>query len=377
MDFGFSEEQQLLRDAIARFVEREYAFEKRRAIVRSAEGFSREVWAQLAELGLLGLTTPEAHGGFGGTAVDTLVAMQALGNGLVVEPYLASAVLGAGAVAHAGSAAQQARLLPAAARGELVLTLAHGEAGARYDLAQVATRARRAGAGFVLDGRKAVVPWGAQADVLVVSARTAGGERDARGVSLFLVERAAKGVSVRGYRTIDGQRAAEVALDAVAVGPDAALGPLDEALPVVERVADVGAAALCAEALGVMETLNAQTLDYIRTRQQFGQPIGRFQVLQHRAVDMFIHLEQSRSMALLAAVRADAADARERARAVSAAKAHVGRSGRLVAQAAIQLHGGMGVTDELPAAHYAKRLTMIDFQLGDADHHAARFAALG
>jgi len=377
MDFSLTEEQQLLRDALARFIEREYAFEKRRAIVRSAEGFSREVWAQLAEMGLLGLTVPEAYGGFGGTAVDTLVAMQAIGNGLVVEPYLASAVLGAGTVAHAGTPAQKERLLPAAARGELLLTLAHGEAGARFELAHVATRARRAGAGFVLDGRKAVVPWGAQADTLVVSARTAGDVRDAGGISLFLVDRAAKGVGVRDYRTIDGQRAAEVRLDAVAVDEAARLGPADGALPIIERIADVGAAALCAEAVGAMETLHAQTLDYIKTRQQFGQPIGRFQVLQHRAVDMFIHLEQSRSMALLAAVKADADDAAERGRTVSAAKAHLGRSGRLVSQAAIQLHGGMGVTDELPASHYAKRLTMIDFQLGDADFHVERFVALG
>ncbi len=377
MDFSFSEEQQLLRDALERFVAREYAFEKRCAIVRSAEGFSREVWGQLGEMGLLGLTIPQQHDGFGGTAVDTLIAMQAIGNGLVVEPYLASAVLGAGVVARAGTDAQCERLLPAAARGEQLLTLAHSEAGARYERAHVATRARRDGGRFVLDGRKAVVPWGAQADTLVVSARTAGDVRDAEGISLFLVDRAAKGLSVRDYRTIDGQRAAELALDAVTVDADAALGPLDHALPIVERVADIGAAALCAEAVGVMETLHAQTLDYIKTRQQFGQPIGRFQVLQHRAVDMFIHLEQSRSMALLAAVKADADDAAERARTVSAAKAHLGRSGRFVSQAAIQLHGGMGVTDELPASHYAKRLTMIDFQLGDADFHVDRFIALG
>jgi alkylation response protein AidB-like acyl-CoA dehydrogenase len=369
MDFAFSEEQQLLRDALGRFIEREYGFEKRRAIVRSAEGFSREVWAQLAEMGLLGLTIPEEHGGFGGTAVDTLIAMQAIGNGLVVEPYLASAVLGAGAVARAGTHAQKAQLLPATARGELLLTLAHGEAGGRYELAHVETRARRDGGRFILDGRKAVVPWGAQADTLVVSARTAGDVRDGEGVSLFLVDRTAKGVSVRDYRTIDGQRAAELELDAVTVDATGLLGPLDRALPIVERIADAGAAALCAEAVGVMETLHAQTLDYIKTRQQFGQPIGRFQVLQHRAVDMFIHLEQSRSMALLAAVKADADDAAERGRTVSAAKVHLGRSGRL--------HGGMGVTDELPASHYAKRLTMIDFQLGDADYHAERFVALG
>jgi len=375
MDFSFSEEQQLLRDSVARYIERDYGFEKRRAIQRSAEGFSREVWSQFAEMGLLGLTTPEEHGGFGGGATDTLVVMQAFGSGLVVEPYLASAVLGAGIVARAGTAHQQEALLPAAARGELLLTLAHAEVESRYALAEVSTQARRQGAGYVISGRKTVVPWGAQADKLIVSARTAGGARDAQGISLFVVDRTAKGVSARDYRTIDGLRAAELRLDAVAVGAEAALGPLERALPLLEAIADVGAAALCAEAVGVMETLNAQTLDYIKSRQQFGQPIGRFQVLQHRAVDMFIHLEQSKSIALLAAMRADSDDAAERRRAVSAAKAHIGRSGRAVTQMAIQLHGGMGVTDELPASHYAKRLTMIDFHLGDADFHLERLIA--
>jgi len=375
VDFSFSEEQQLLRDSLARYIEREYTFEKRRAIVRSAEGLSREIWSAFAEMGLLGLTTPEEYGGYGGSPVDTLVVMQALGNGLVVEPYLASAVLGAGLVARAGSAAQKERLLPAAARGELLLTLAHAEPDSRYELAAVTATARRQGNDYVLQGHKAVVPWGAQADRLIVSARTSGGPRDAPGISLFVVERGMHGISARDYRTIDGQRAAEVKLDNVAVGADAALGPIDGALPLLEAITDIGAAALCAEGVGVMETLNAQTLEYIKTRQQFGQPIGRFQVLQHRAVDMFIHLEQSKSIALLAAVRAEATDVAERRRAVSAAKAHIGRSGRAVTQMAIQLHGGMGVTDELPASHYAKRLTMIDFHLGDADFHVERLVA--
>ena len=375
MDFSFTEEQQLLRDSLARYIEREYTFEKRRAIQRSAEGYSHEVWSVFAEMGLLGLTTPEEHGGYGGSAIDTLVVMQALGAGLVVEPYLASVVLGAGLIARAGSAAQKESLLPAAAHGELLLTLAHAEPESRYELGAVATNARRQGRDFVLQGHKAVVPWGAQADRLIVSARTAGGPRDAHGISLFVVERGMKGVSARDYRTIDGLRAAELKLDGVRISSDAALGPLDDALPLLEAITDVGAAALCAEGVGVMETLNAQTLDYIKSRQQFGQPIGRFQTLQHRAVDMFIHLEQSKSMALLAAVRADSPDAAERRRAVSAAKAHLGRSGRAVTQIAIQLHGGMGVTDELPASHYAKRLTMIDFHLGDADFHVERLVA--
>lgn len=375
MDFSFSEEQQLLRDSLTRYIEREYTFVKRRAIQRSADGFSREVWSGFAEMGLLGLTTPDEYGGYGGTAVDTLVVMQAIGTGLVVEPYLASVVLGAGLIARAGSAAQKEALLPTAARGELLLTLAHAEPESRYELAAVAASARRQGKDFVLRGHKAVVPWGAQADKLIVSARTAGGPRDTQGISLFVVDRGMKGVGARDYRTIDGQRAAEVKLDNVVVGADAVLGTPDAALPLLEAIADVGAAALCAEGVGVMETLNAQTLEYIKTRQQFGQPIGRFQVLQHRAVDMFIHLEQSKSMALLAAVRADSPDAAERRHAVSAAKAHIGRSGRAVTQMAIQLHGGMGVTDELPASHYAKRLTIIDFQLGDADFHIERLVA--
>jgi len=375
MDFSLTEEQNLLRDSLARYIEREYPFEKRRAIQRSAEGFSREVWSAFAEMGFLGLTAPEEYGGYGGSPVDTLVVMQAIGNGLVVEPYLASAVLGTGLVARAGSAAQKERLLAAAARGELLLTLAHAEPDSRYELAAVTTSARRQGKDFVLQGHKAVVPWGAQADRIIVSARTSGGPRDAQGISLFIVERGMNGVSARDYRTIDGHRAAEVRLDGVTVGADAVLGPIDGALPLLEAIADVGAAALCAEGVGVMETLNAQTLEYIKTRQQFGQPIGRFQVLQHRAVDMFIHLEQSKSIALLAAVQADSDDASQRRRAVSAAKAHIGRSGRAVTQAAIQLHGGMGVTDELPASHYAKRLTMIDFHLGDADFHVERLVA--
>ncbi len=375
MDFSFTEEQQLLRDSFARYVEREYTFEKRRAIQRSAEGFSREVWSGFAEMGLLGLTTPEQYGGYGGTPIDTLLVMQVIGNGLVVEPYLASVVLGAGLIARAGSAAQRERILPAAARGELLLTLAHAEPDSRYELASVATSARRQGQDFVLRGHKAVVPWGAQADKLIVSARTAGGPRDTQGISLFVIDRGMKGVSARDYRTIDGLRAAEVKLENVLVGADAVLGPPDAALPLLEAGADIGVAALCAEGVGVMETLNAQTLDYIKTRQQFGQPIGRFQVLQHRAVDMFIHLEQSKSMALLAAVRADSADSAKRRHAVSAAKAHIGRSGRAVTQMAVQLHGGMGVTDELPASHYVKRLTMIDFHLGDTDFHVERLVA--
>ena len=373
MDFTYSEEQQLLADSIRRFVQKDYSFDTRRAAIRSPEGFSRESWQTLAELGLLGLPFPESYGGFGGTPIDTMPVMQALGNGLVVEPYLATVVLGGGAIALGGSEVQKNELLPKITSGELLLAFAHYEPQSRYGLYDVTASAIHHGAarGFTLNGAKAVVLHGAQADKLVVSARTAADES----VSLFLVDRASPGVVVRDYRTIDGLRAAEISFANVAVPDSALLGQRDKGWDVIERVVDRGIAALCAEAVGVMETLNAQTLEYIKTRQQFGQPIGRFQVLQHRAVDMMIHFEQSKSMAILAAVRAADDGSKEARRAISAAKVHIGRSGRLVAQSAIQLHGGMGVTDEMPASHYAKRLTMIDFMLGDAEYHLDRMIA--
>ncbi len=375
MDFALSEEQQLLRDSIARFVQNEYSFEARKRILASSAGWSAAVWAQFAEMGLLGVPFAEADGGFGGSGVDLMVVMQEFGRGLVVEPYLATVVLGGGAVAAGGSAAQRQALLPGVAGGKRQLALAYGEPTARYDLQDVKTAARRGGAGYVLRGAKAVVLNGATADTLVVSARTAGAQRDARGITLFLVERDAKGLSATDYRTVDGLRAADVVLEDVRVAADAVLGEVDGGLPLLERAIDLGAAALCAEAVGAMEQLNALTLDYLKTRQQFGQPIGRFQALQHRAVDMLVHAEQVKSIACLAAARAQSADACERARAVSAAKSLAGRSARAVAKEATQLHGGMGVTLELPAAHYAKRLTMIDFWLGDSDWHTERFAA--
>jgi alkylation response protein AidB-like acyl-CoA dehydrogenase len=376
MDFAFTEEQNMLGESLARFIEREYGFEKRRTIQASGEGFSREVWAAFADMGLLGLPFAEEHGGFGGSAVDTLLVMQALGRGLVVEPYWATVVMAGSAIRIAGSAAQKAALLPAIAGGERIFAWAHGEPASRYDLAHVATRATPDGAGYVLDGAKAVVLFGAQADSLIVSARSAGAATDGEGISLFVVDRNTPGVTVRDYRTLDGLRAAEIKLTNVKLGADALLGVAGKAYAVIEEVRDLGLAALCAEGVGLMEALNAATLDYLKTRQQFGQPIGRFQALQHRAVDMMIHAEQSKSLAYLAAMRAAGGDAGARSHAVAAAKAYVGRAARRVAEEAIQLHGGMGVTDELAASHYAKRLVMLDFMQGDADHHLARFAAM-
>ncbi len=367
----------MLRDSIRKYIGKDYGFDARKGIIASARGFSDRVWAQFAEMGLLGVAFGNAYGGFGGTAVDTLLVMTELGRGIVVEPYFSTVVLGGSLVDLGGSEAQKQAILPEVAQGKLLLAAALGEPNSRYELNSVETAAKRDGAGFVLNGHKAVVLHGASAGKLIVSARTAGGARDVNGISLFLVERESAGVQVTQYRTIDGMRAAEIKLANVAVGADSVLGAVDEALPLLERGAELAISALCAEAVGAMEALNTATLDYLKTRQQFGRPIGSFQALQHRAVDMMIHCEQSRSMALLAAVKVQSEDRLERRRSVAAAKIQIGRSGRAISQEAIQLHGGMGVSNELAAGHYAKRLTMINATLGDVDYHAERFASAG
>jgi pimeloyl-CoA dehydrogenase small subunit len=378
MDFDLDEGQRLLRQSVDRLIAEEYDFEQRKRYAAEPPGYSLARWAQYAELGLLGLPFPEAAGGIGGGAVETMIVMEAFGRGLVLEPYLATVILGGGALRLAGSAAQLQALIPELAAGKLRLAFAHGERQARYELADVATTAKPApGGGFVLNGEKAVVLHGDSADRLIVSARTAGGEREARGISLFLVEAAAPGVAIRGYPTVDGLRAAEIAFRDVKLPPDALLGPRDEALPVIEAVTDLGIAAIAAEAVGAMSALHALTVEYLRMRRQFGVPIGTFQALQHRAVDMLVALEQARSMAYLATMMAGAEDAAERRRALSAAKVQIGRSARFVGEQAIQLHGGIGMTMEYKAGHYFKRLGMIDTLFGDADHHLALVAAAG
>jgi pimeloyl-CoA dehydrogenase small subunit len=374
MDFDFSEEQRLLDETVRRLVKDEYAFEKRKAYLAEPDGFSRKLWARYAELGLLGLPFAESEGGFGGSAVETMIVMEAFGRGLVLEPFLATVVLGGSLVTLAGTPAQRKAILSAIAAGKLLLAFAHGERQARYMLSDVAATAKRDGGGFVLEGKKGVVLHGASADKFVVSARTAGGSRDKSGIGLFLVDAKAKGVNVRGYPTVDGLRAAEVSLERVRVEGDAVLGAPDAGYGTIERAVDRAIAALCAEAVGIMETLNATTLEYLKTRKQFGVPIGSFQALQHRMADMMVEQEQAKSMATLAALSADLEDAKERRRVISAAKVQIGKSGRFVGQQAIQLHGGIGMTDEYVAGHYFKRLTMIDQTFGDTDHHLDRFA---
>jgi len=371
MDFQFNQEQQQFADALRRWVDKDYPFETRQTIIHSATGTSDAAWATLAELGMTALPLPAAAGGFDGTAVDMLLVMQELGRGLVVEPYFAT-VLGARFLTLAGG---HDAVLEQVASGSLKLACALGERQARHDMHDIATTAIASGDGFVLDGEKTVVIHGAQADSLIVSARSGGGQDETDGISLFLVPVDAPGVSVRDYRTIDGQRAATVTLVQVVLGHDALIGQAGQGWPVLDAALDYGAALLCAEAVGAMDAIFAATLDYLKTRQQFGAPIGKFQALQHRMADMFIHLEQARSMAMLAAAKAGSEDAAERRRTVSAAKARVGLAATFVGQQAVQLHGGMGVTDELPAAHHFKRLSMIALTLGDVDHHIERFIA--
>jgi len=375
IDLELSHEQQLLKESADRFVERDYPFDKRKAAIASEEGFRRDVWKTFADLGWLGLGLPEDLGGFGG-ARDIAILAEALGVGLVNEPFLASVVLGGGTIARAGSRAQQEAVLTPLIGGETLLAFAHSERQARYDIAAVAATAKRQGDTYVLNGAKSVVLNGDTADRLIVSARSAGDGRDEDGLSLFLVDPASRGVARRGYRTNDGGRAAEIALDNVEVPADALLGVEGHAYPVIEETVDRAAAALCGEALGLMAKLNELTLDYSKTREQFGQPIGKFQALQHRMVDMFVALEEARSLATVYMTDVDSADRNVRRRAVSAMKAQTAKSGRLVGQEAIQLHGGIGMTDDYMASHYFKRLTVVSRLFGDVDWHLERFASL-
>ena len=374
MDFDLSDDQRLLRDSVGRLIADRYGFEARRKHLAEPDGWSRTVWAQYAELGLLGVAFPETLGGYGGGPVETMIVMEAFGRGLILEPYLATVVLGGGLLRRLGSADQQAALLPRIADGSLLLAFAHLERQSRWNLADVAATARAVGGGWVVSGTKSVVLHGDVAQHLLVSARVSGGRTDRDGVGLFLVDAAGSGVSRRGYPTQDGLRAAEILLDGAAGEP---VGTPGAALAGMEAAVDAAIAALCAEAVGAMSALQELTLEYLKTRKQFGRPIGSFQALQHRAVDMLTAVEQARGMALYATMMAEEADPRERRRAITAAKAQIGRAARAVGQEAIQLHGGIGMTMEYAGGHYFKRLTMIDQMFGDAERHLSELAALG
>jgi len=375
MDFEYSDEQRLFSETLRKFLNTGYGFDARAKIITSSAGFSEDVWAAMAEMGILGVPFDAEHGGFGGNTVDMMVVMEALGEALVVEPYLATVGLGGRFIARGGTVAQQKQILPSLIAGKTKMAFAQTEPGARYELARVSTRATPSGDGWVLEGDKRAVLHGGCADLLVVSARTGGAEGDARGISVFLVERRAPGVTVSEYRGLDNLRLADVRLSGVRVARAGLLGAEGGGWSLIEEVVDYATALVCAEAVGAIKYAHDATLDYLKTRRQFGVPIGSFQALQHRMVDILIAYEQARSIACLACVKVETADPAERRRIVSAAKIKIADAARHVSQEAVQLHGGMGMTEELKISHTFRRLTTIAQAFGDADHHLARFAA--
>jgi pimeloyl-CoA dehydrogenase small subunit len=375
MNFDLTEEQQLLKDSVTRLLADRYGFENRKAFQASADGWSRELWRQYAEIGLLGVAFTEADGGFGGGPVETMLIEEAFGGSLALEPYLATIVLAGGLIRRGGDAEQRAALIPAIASGELLLAFAHSERQSGHDLFDVGARAERDGESYLLNGEKGLVLHGDCADKLIVSARKEGARRDKAGIGLFLVDAKAEGVTRRGYPTQDGMRAAEVTLANVRVAAKDELSAGEDPFPLIERVVDEAIAATSAEAVGAMSEALDMTVDYLKTRKQFGVPIGSFQALQHRASDMVVALEQARSMMMLATMMASEDNGRERAKAISAAKVQIGRSARFIGQQSIQLHGGIGMTMEYKLGHLFKRLTMIDVLFGDADYHLEKLSS--
>lgn len=374
MNFQHTEDRRMLADSLNRFIAERYRFDKRDQIATSDKGFSADIWRQFAELGVIGALFDEADGGLGGDGFDIAVVFESLGRGLVVEPFLDTLIVGR-AIAHCGNEAQRMQI-ERIIEGRCVAALAHDEPGSHYEATHIETRAQRRGEGWLLSGAKGVVQHGEHADMLLVSARTSGSAGDESGISLFLLPRDTKGLNVRGYRKIDGGRAAEVVLDDVEVDSSTLLGNEGQGHATLEYVIGYGLVALVSEAVGAMDVAKDQTLEYLRTRKQFGVPIGSFQALQHRMADLLLEIEQARSSVInaAAALRANRID---RERSLSAAKYTIGRVGALVAEECIQLHGGIGMTWELPLSHYAKRLVLIDHQLGDEDHHLDRYIALG
>jgi alkylation response protein AidB-like acyl-CoA dehydrogenase len=370
LDFNFTDEQTMLRDSVARYLQNEYDFDTRRKVVNSEAGWRPEVWTAFAEeLGILGAPFSEEHGGLGGGPVENMIVMEEFGKALVVEPYLSTVVIGGGFMKHSGFSGA-ADVIGKIIDGSAVIAFAYAEPQGRYNLADLKTTAKKDGDHYVINGRKAVVSGAPWATHMIVTARTGGAQRDAGGVGVFAVETGAPGLTTRSYPTVDGQQASEVQFENTP-----AILIADDALPLVEQVLDEAIAALCAEAVGVQRKLHEGTLDYTKTRKQFGVPIASFQVLQHRMVDMFMQLEQSVSMTYMATLKLGES-AEERAKAASAAKVHIGRANKFLGQNAIQLHGGMGMTDEMAIGHYFKRGTMIENQFGSVDHHLKRYETL-
>ena len=376
MDFSFSDEQTLLQESVSRFITNDYGFESRQKHSRSDAGYSLENWQTFAELGWLGVPFSENHGGFGGGAVETMLMMEEFGKGLVVEPYLATVVACGSALNGFGSEDQKSSFIPEIIDGSKLWALAFAEPQGRFNLADLTTTATASNGSYLLSGHKSVVINGPNANFFIVSVRTSGEQRDETGISLFIIPSDAKGLSRRDYPTMDGQRASELILDNVELDEASRLGEEGQGLNILQQAIDFATLAIGSEAVGCMEVLYKDTVEYCKNREQFGQPIGKFQVLQHRMVDMFMEHEQSKSLMFMAAMRWDEGYGAEAQKAVSAFKVQVGKSGKFVGQSAVQLHGGMGMTDELNIGHYFKRLTIIDTMFGNVDHHLKRFGSL-
>ena len=374
MDFQPSDDQRLLAESVSRLLADTYSFAQRKTYLAQPEGWSPAIWGKFAELGLLGLPFAEEYGGFGGGPQEVMLVMQAFGRVLVLEPFLSTVVLAGTAVRTAGTAEQKRAILPAIAEGTLKLAFAHSERQARYDLTDVVTTAKRSGSGWVLDGSKSVVSHGDSADRLVISARTAGDRYDTDGITLFLVDASTDGLARRGYNTRDETRAADIALSNVRVSDADVLGAVGQGLAIVETVIEAGIAATAAETVGAMEAMNEMTLEYSKTRVQFGQPIGSYQVVQHRLADMFMTQEQGRSMAMLATMMVDHGDPGERAHNMAMAKVGVAQAGRYVSQSAVQMHGGIGMTEEYAVGHYFRRCMVMERLFGDPAYYLQRLA---
>jgi alkylation response protein AidB-like acyl-CoA dehydrogenase len=375
MDFNFTEEQSMVRDTVASFLQDKYDFETRRKIVASESGWRADYWKAFAEeLGILGAPFSEELGGLGGGAIDNMIIMEEFGKALVIEPYLGTVVIGGGFMKHSGYAGA-ASVIEGIVAGTTTIAFAYAEPQGRYTWQDLKTTAKKEGSGYVLNGHKAVVVGAPFATHLVVTARTGGAQRDTGGVSVFLVDKTLPGIVTRDYPTVDGGRASEVYFENVSIPADALIGEEGGGLPLVNKVLDEATAAVGAEAVGVLRKLHEGTLDYAKQRKQFGTAISNFQVLQHRMVDMFIEVEQAVSMTYMATIKLDESDA-ERAKAVSAAKVRIGRACKFVGQNAIQIHGGMGMTDELAIGHYFKRASIIEGLFGSVDHHLRRYESL-
>ena len=375
MDFTFNEEQSLIQDQVDQFIQKEYDWETRQSLSNSDLGFGQENWQKFADLGWLGISVSEESGGFGGSAIESMLIMEAFGKGLVVEPFLETMIMSGGIIDGHGSVEQKSVLLEPAIAGDMQLALAYAEPQSRFNLSDVVTEAKAEGENFILNGYKSVVMNGPSANKIIISARTSGSQLDENGITLFVIDSEASGLNKTNYKTVDGRRASDLTIENVSVSQDDIVGELDLGYKILDSAIDKAILAISAEAVGAMEVLYKATVEYTKTREQFGTAIGKFQVLQHRMVDMFMEYEQCKSLLYMATMKHEegAVDSKK---AISGLKYQVGKAGKFIGQQAVQLHGGMGVTDELNVGHYFKRLTTVGTIFGNTDYHLKKYTSL-